>query len=70
MQWGSDPDSRERVCDFSLDFPAFGPSVCFGPRSKVILHGKGTDLVEFRQLQEVGIFSYLCYSLDKGHVNG
>ena len=30
----------------------------------------GTDLVEFRQLQEVGIFSYLCYSLAKSHVNG
>ena len=29
-----------------------------------------TNLVEFRQLQEVGIFSYLCYSLDKNHVNG
>ena len=29
-----------------------------------------TDLVEFRQLQEVGIFSYLCYSLVKSHVNG
>ena len=29
-----------------------------------------TDLVEFRQLQEVGIFSYLCYSLAKSHVNG
>ena len=29
-----------------------------------------TDLVEFRQLQEVGIFSYLCYFLDKSHVNG
>ena len=27
------------------------------------------DLVEFRQLQEVGIFSYLCYSLAKSHVN-
>ena len=26
-----------------------------------------TDLVEFRQLQEVGIFSYLVYSLAKGH---
>ena len=23
-----------------------------------------------RQLQEVGIFSYLCYSLAKSHVNG
>ena len=29
-----------------------------------------TDLVEFRQLKEVGIFSYLCYSLTKSHVNG
>ena len=29
-----------------------------------------TDLVEFRQLQEVGIFSYFCYSLAKSHVNG
>ena len=29
-----------------------------------------TDLVEFQQLQEVGIFSYLCYSLAKIHVNG
>ena len=26
-----------------------------------------TDLVEFRQLQEVGIFSYLVYSLAKDH---
>ena len=29
-----------------------------------------TDLVEFRQLQEVRIFSYLYYSLAKNHVNG
>ena len=27
----------------------------------------GTDLVEFRQLQEVGIFFYLVYSLAKSH---
>ena len=26
-----------------------------------------TDVVEFRQLQKVGIFSYLVYSLAKGH---
>ena len=26
--------------------------------------------MEFRQLQDVGIFSYLCYYLDKSHVNG
>ena len=26
-----------------------------------------TDLVEFQQLQEIGIFSYLVYSLAKSH---
>ena len=30
----------------------------------------GTDFVEFRQLQEVGIFSYLLYSLAKSYFNG
>ena len=29
-----------------------------------------TDLVEFRKLEEAGIFYYLCYSLAKRHVNG
>ena len=29
-----------------------------------------TDLVEFRQLQEVWIFYYLCYYLAKSRVNG
>ena len=29
-----------------------------------------TDFVEFRQLQEVGIFSYLVYSLANSHFNG
>ena len=29
-----------------------------------------TDLMEFRQLQEVGIFFCLSYSLAKSHVNG
>ena len=33
--------SRESVSNFSLDFPAFGPSVLVGPRSKVVLCGKG-----------------------------
>ena len=32
---------RERKCNFSLDFPAFGPSVRIEPRSKVALRGKG-----------------------------
>ena len=30
----------------------------------------GTNFVEFRKLQEVGIFSYLVYSLAKNHFNG
>ena len=30
----------------------------------------GIDFVEFRQLQEVEIFSYLVYSLAKSHFNG
>ena len=29
-----------------------------------------TNLVEFRQLQKVGIFFYLVYSLGKSHVYG
>ena len=28
------------------------------------------DFVEFRQLREVGVFSYLIYSLAKSHFNG
>ena len=30
----------------------------------------GTDFVEFQKIQEVGIFSYLVYSLAKSHFNG
>ena len=29
-----------------------------------------TDFVDFRQFPKVRIFSYLCYSLSKSHVNG
>ena len=29
-----------------------------------------TGFVEFQQLQEVGVFSYLIYSLVKSHFNG
>ena len=41
VQGVGDPDFRERKYDFSLDFPAFGPSVLDGARSKVVLSGKG-----------------------------
>ena len=34
-------DFRERVCDFSLDFSSFGPSVLDEARSKVDLRGEG-----------------------------
>ena len=55
-------NSRERKSNFSLDFPAFGPSVRVGPKSKVVLRGKGYAwapvLGEFRQLREVGVISY------------
>ena len=35
-----DPDFRERESALSLDFPSFEPSVRFGLRSKVVLHGE------------------------------
>ena len=41
VQWRGKPYSRERKSNFSLDFPAFGLSVLVGPRSKVVLRGKG-----------------------------
>ena len=30
----------------------------------------GTGFMEFQQLREVGVFSYLIYSLAKSHFNG
>ena len=36
-----DLESRERKCDFSLDFWSIGPSVLDGARSKVALCGEG-----------------------------
>ena len=60
---GGKSNFRERKCNFSLDFPSSGPSVRVGPRSKVVIRGKGYAwapvLGEFCQLQEVGVFSYL-----------
>ena len=34
-------NSRERISNVSLDFPAFRPSDRFEPRSKVVLCGEG-----------------------------
>ena len=41
VQKVGDADSRERGCDLSLDFPLFGQSVRFGPRSKAVLRSEG-----------------------------
>ena len=64
---------RERVCNFSLGFPAFGPSDFFGPRSKVVLRGEGYAWApvsgSFDKLREVGVLSYLIYPLFKCFVN-
>ena len=38
---GRKSNSRERKSNFSIDFPTFGPSIRVGPRSKVVLCGKG-----------------------------
>ena len=60
---GGEANSRERVSNFCLDFPAIGPSVSGEVRSKVVLRGKGyawaSVLGSFDKLQEVGVFSYL-----------
>ena len=41
VQWVCVSNSRERKCDFSLDFPAFRPSILDGARSKVVQRGEG-----------------------------
>ena len=41
VSWVFEILERERVCDFSLDFSPFGPSVLNGARSKVGLRGEG-----------------------------
>ena len=39
--WRGETDFKERVSNFSLDFPAFGPSVPDEPKGKVALRCKG-----------------------------
>ena len=55
VQWRGETNSRERKSNFSLDLPAFGPSVSGEARSKVAPHDKGYAwapvFVEFRQLR-------------------
>ena len=40
-RWRGETDFRERKSNFSLDFPAIGPSVPDEPRDKVGLRCKG-----------------------------
>ena len=67
-------DFRERSSTLSLEFPAIGPSIFCEARSKVAPHDKGYAWVpvlgSFEKLRKVGVFSYLFYSLAKGHFNG
>ena len=60
---------RERESTFSLDFRSIGPSDFFGARRKVVLHGEGNVwalvLRSFNKLHEVGVLSYLSYTLFK-----
>ena len=61
--------SRERKCTFSLDFRSIGPSDFFGARRKVVLRDEGNAwapiLRSFDKLHEVGVSSYLFYTLFK-----
>ena len=65
---------RERVCNFSLGLRTIGPSDFFKPRSKVGIRNEGFAWVPvlgvFDKLREVGVLSYLFYSLFKCFVNG
>ena len=67
-------NSRERGSTFSLDFPTIGQSNSIKTRGKVDPHCKSyawvSVLWSFDKLWEVGVFSYLIYSLAKSHFNG
>ena len=57
------------MCHFSLDFRSIGPSDLFGARRKVVLRGEGNAWApfswSFNKLHEVGVSSYLSYTLFK-----
>ena len=65
---------RERVSTFSIGFPAIDSSNSGEIRSKVDPHCKSYAWVpvlwSFDKLREVGVFSYLIYSLAKSRFNG
>ena len=65
---------RERESTFSLGFRSIGPSYFFGARRKVVLRNEGNAwasvLRSFDKLREVGVLSYLSYTLFKCFVDG
>ena len=67
-------NSIVRSSHFSLDFPVIGPSNPDETRGEVDPHCKSYVWVpvlwSFDKLREVGVFSYLFYSLAKSHFNG
>ena len=70
MQWLSVFDVfRERRSNFSLRSRAIGPSDFFGARRKAVLRGEDNTwtpvLGSFDKIREVGVLSYLFYTLFK-----
>ena len=64
---------RVRVSDFSLGLRAIRPLDSFGARRKVVLRSKSfvwvPVLSSFDKLREVGVLSYLSYTLFKCFVD-
>ena len=64
---------RERVCDFSIRSRAIGLSDFIGTRRKMVLRREGFAWVSvirsFDKLREVGVLSYLSYTLYKCFVD-
>ena len=65
---------KERNSNFFLNFSVIGPSNSGEARSKIGPHCKSYTWVpllwSFDKIREVGVFSYLLYSLDKSYLNG
>ena len=61
------------MSDFSLRSPAIGPSEFFGVRRKVVLRSEGNAWApvswSFDKRHEVGVLSYLSYTLFKCFVD-
>ena len=64
---------RVRRCTFSLRFQLIRPLEFFGARRKVVLRGEGNAwapvLGSFDKLREVGVLSYVSYTLFKCFVD-